>query len=201
MTLHPATRLAAWILLAVTMPWLSWHALAWMVIVVVPACFCLRGVAWRRYLRRSSVLLFSMLLIYAFATPGRALIPAWVGSPTYEGAEAGMLQATRLILLLLTLAILLAQLNREELLAGVYTLLRPFRILGLPIERLALRLWLTLHYADAVPASGPLQTRLDRVAELAPGGPSEFVLAVPPFRVPDAVFGVCVLAGLAWVVV
>jgi energy-coupling factor transporter transmembrane protein EcfT len=199
LTLHPATRLAAWIMLAAILPWLSPPALVSLAAVIVPACFWFRDVAWRRYLRRSSVLLLSMLLIYGLATPGHAMIPAWAAAPTYEGVEAGLLQVSRLVLLLLTLAMLLARMSPPQLLAGLYTLLRPLQALGLPIERLALRMWLTLHYADSVPATGPLHVRLDPIVVSRPAPETEFTLALPAFQLLDGVFLIGALAGVGWI--
>ena len=100
-------------------------------------------------LRRTRWLLLSLILIYAFATPGSSLLPQWgTYSPTTEGVRSGVMQAWRLVLLLLALALLMASSTRENLLAGLYTLLRPFKIIGANPERAAARLWLTLHYAE-----------------------------------------------------
>ena len=46
------------------------------------------------------------------------------------------------------LAILLDRLHRQQLIAGLYTLLAPLRLVGVPRERVAVRLALTLHYAE-----------------------------------------------------
>ena len=47
------------------------------------------------------------------------------------------------------LAILLDRLHRQQLIAGLYTLFAPLQWLGMSRERLAVRLALTLHYAEA----------------------------------------------------
>jgi energy-coupling factor transport system permease protein len=61
---------------------------------------------------------------------------------------SGGLQALRLISLLATLALLLATTSRDRILAGLYFLLRPFVLIGVDIDRVAARIWLTLHYAE-----------------------------------------------------
>jgi len=47
------------------------------------------------------------------------------------------------------LAILLDRLHRQQLIAGLYTLLAPLRLIGVSRERAAVRLALTLQYAEA----------------------------------------------------
>ena len=115
-----------------------------------------------KLLRRSRWLLISLILVYAFVTPGAAAV-AVLGaySPSREGLLSGGLQALRLISLLATLALLLATTSRDRILAGLYFLLRPFTWIGVDIDRVAARIWLTLHYAEnaeqasrAAPANG-----------------------------------------------
>lgn len=102
-----------------------------------------------RMLKRVRWLLFAMLLIFAFNTPGEYL-PLWPFeiAPTYEGLTAGGLQAARLFLMLAGISLLLATTGREDLIAGFFLLLYPLRYLKLSPERFAARLWLTLHYVD-----------------------------------------------------
>ena len=69
-------------------------------------------------------------------------------SPTREGLEDGLLQLGRLLCAISGLAILLSILTREQFIAGVYGLSWPLRLLGLSRERLAMRLALTLSYAE-----------------------------------------------------
>lgn len=176
------------------MPWLSIPALAGLGLGVALGCFVLPGVAWQRYLRRSSVLLMSILLVYAFATPGQPMFPDWGWSPTIEGINAGVLQTARLAILLLALALVLSQMSREKLFVGVYTLLVPLRTLGLPVERLAGRLWLTLHYADTAVPAAPW-ARLDGLLAPPADGPTELKLTLPRFGWTDAVFALCCIAG------
>jgi energy-coupling factor transport system permease protein len=100
-------------------------------------------------LRRTRWIAFSLLLIYAYATPGTAL---WslLGSfsPTYEGLLDGALQLGRLLCALSGLAVLLTSLSQERLVSGLYSLAYPLRFIGLSRERFAVRLALTLEYAE-----------------------------------------------------
>ena len=91
----------------------------------------------------------SLLAIYAFATPGIYVFPqAGSFSPTMEGLRAGALQIWRLIVLLAALALLLRTTEMESLLSGLYALMKPLKPIGVNAERVAVRLWLTLRYAE-----------------------------------------------------
>jgi energy-coupling factor transport system permease protein len=104
---------------------------------------------FRRFARRTRWLLLSLVLIYGFVTPGEALVSTWgLYSPTREGLHSGASQALRLVVLLAALSWLLSANGRDRLLCGLYVLLKPFALLGLNAERVASRLWLTLHYSE-----------------------------------------------------
>jgi len=93
--------------------------------------------------------MFSLWLIYALTTPGLPLSESLGSlSPTREGLQEGGLQLIRLLVALAGLAILLDRLHRVQLMAGLYSLFRPLSWAGLSRERMAVRLALTLHYAE-----------------------------------------------------
>lgn len=102
-------------------------------------------------LRRTRWILFSILVIYAYATPGHALWPQLgMYSPVREGMEDGLLQLLRLLTVLAGLSILLTLLSQKQLITGLYTLSLPLARCGLARERIAVRLALTLYYAESV---------------------------------------------------
>ena len=148
--LHPATKIALWLFLAVSLPWQHPASLLLVNVLLLILFVVRRPSGLFRLLRRTRWLLLSLLLIYALATPGETLwpqLPAYL-APTREGLAAGLMQVGRLGTLLVALAWLLAACSRDDLLAGLYVLLRPFKVLGLDSERVAVRVWLTLHYAE-----------------------------------------------------
>lgn len=101
-------------------------------------------------LRRTRWILLSLLVIYAFLTPGDALWSAsYLPSPTHEGVLDGLMQLSRLVCVLAGLAILLTLLTRTQMIGGLYALCYPVRYVGLSRERIAVRLALTLHYAES----------------------------------------------------
>lgn len=107
-------------------------------------------------------LLFFLVLIYAFNTPGE-FIRDWpfYAAPTYEGIHAAAMQAGKILVMLAGLSILMATTPRDSLMTGFFALLTPLKILGLDPDRLAARLWLTLHYVDHAP---PIKSVSDFVA-------------------------------------
>ncbi len=146
---HPSSQILVWVLLALLAQHLK--ALALLALTIIAFSFALRLSAAQllSLLRRTRWILFSLLLIYAYATPGAALW-AQLGflSPTREGLLDGLLQLGRLVSVLSGLAILLALLPQSQLISGLYTLVYPLRWLGLSRERVAVRLALTLEYAE-----------------------------------------------------
>jgi hypothetical protein len=70
-------------------------------------------------------------------------------SPSREGLLLALTHAGRLLALVCWVAILVGRMPPDRLVSGLYALVRPFEVLGLPTERFALRLILVLRYASA----------------------------------------------------
>ena len=149
MKFHPAAQILTWCLLVAIMQFLTLEML------LVAAGFVLLFALLRsahklmQLLRRTRWIMLSLLLIYAYSTPGQPLLNALgIFSPSREGLSDGVLQLTRLLAALAGLAILLDRLHRQQLIAGLYTLFAPLQLIGVSRERVAVRLALTLHYAE-----------------------------------------------------
>lgn len=201
MTLHPTALLLAWAAFAVAIPWFGFLVL-WAASALLALGVWVGGVTtcWR-LVRRTRVLLIALLVLYAFATPGAPLIAAWE-APSQEGLLAGALQAWRLLLMITALALLLTRLSREQLLAGIYGLLAPFKPLGLPLERIAVRLWLTMQYAEIGLQGNSLRERWE-AALTQPNAPSSSItLELPAFTLRDLLFvlgfGALLAGALLW---
>jgi len=157
----------------------------------------------RRMLYRSRWLLLTLLLIFAFTTPGEYL-EWWYFSiaPTYEGISLGTLQAGRLIIMLTGLSILLGTTQRDALMAGIFPLLSPLRRIGLSPERFTARLWLTIHYVEQAPpvTKGAALSGLEKFepTDLSAGG-EHIRFSLPAFTRIDwtIVLATCILSG-AW---
>lgn len=116
---------------------------------ILLGAFALSGKKFIQLVRRTRWIMLSLLLIYAYSTPGQPLSDMLgLFSPSREGVSDGVLQLARLLAALAGLAILLERLHRQQLVAGLYTIFAPLHWLGMPRERAAVRLALTLHYAE-----------------------------------------------------
>lgn len=136
------------------MVWIMFVNMTVLLVASVLILASFRRAAWAqfsRYVRRSRWLLLVLLLVHAYSLPGA---PLWQGlgtfGPSQPGIQAGLLQSWRLLLILGMLTVVLTRLSREALLLGLYTLLIPFRPVGIVPERTALRIGLTLRYADTL---------------------------------------------------
>lgn len=155
MKFHPAAQILAWCLLVAIMQMLPPVPLAAAAGSVLVCAFALSRHKFIQLLRRTRWIMLSLLLIYAYSTPGQPLFGGFGSfSPTREGLGDGALQLARLLAALAALAILLDRLHRQQLIAGLYTLFAPLQLIGLSRERVAVRLALTLHYAEVVMLRG-----------------------------------------------
>ncbi len=167
MSFHPVSYILLWCLLVATAQQLTlWSLLALSVAVIVLA-LGVAGGKFRQLLKRTRWVIVSLLLIYIFVTPGELMLVDYpVLSPTYEGLQDGCSQLLRLVLALAGLAVLLDLLHRQQLIAGLYSLFYPLQWLGLPRDRLAVRLALTLHYAEVAMLKGGRQDWLRQLSAL-----------------------------------
>ena len=190
--LHPATVLGLWLAFVIALPMMESAAL---MLATLPLAVSLGRLAVRRrfldLLRRARLLLLVLILAHAWTTPGEPLGPHL---PTEEGLYGAFMHAVRLLLMLASLAWVLARLGPEGLLGGLYLLLRPFRRVGLPLERFVVRLTLVLAGGAPPPVSLQPQTLLAQLQQPPLAAPAEVVVDLPPFGWRDGVAGVA--AGL-----
>ncbi len=159
--MHSGLILILWLVAVASVQLLSLSALA----VVVPLCLLVAGVSaparLLRLLRRVRVLLIAIVALFAWFTPGEAFFHGWPRlGPTREGLAFALLHGARLVAVVCAVAVLLERLPLQRLVAGLYALARPLRLIGVPPERLALRLLLVLRYVEASPRThGKVQWR------------------------------------------
>ena len=147
---HPAVLILLWACITITMQALQATALMLAGLPLLVAAYAISAARLLTLLRRTRWIMLSLLLIYAYATPGEAVWAALAQfSPTHEGLVDGLLQLCRLLFALAGLSILLCLLPQRQLISGLYALGYPLRYVGLSRERVAVRLALTLHYAES----------------------------------------------------
>jgi energy-coupling factor transport system permease protein len=155
MLFHPATQILVWCFLVAIMQELTLGMLLLAAGLVMIIALLVSRRKFIQLLRRTRWIMLTLLIIYAYATPG-APIAAELGmlSPSIVGMAEGVHQLLRLIAALAGLAILLDRLHQSQLIAGLYTLFVPLWVLGISRERLAVRLALTLQYAEVALLKG-----------------------------------------------
>jgi len=149
MNFHPAAQIVTWCLLVAILQSLTLGVL--LVSAGLIFLFAILHSARKLWqlLRRTRWIMLSLMLVYGYSTSGQPLLEALgIFSPSREGLGDGVLQLTRLLAALAGLAILLDRLHRQQLITGLYTLLFPLKLIGVSRDRVAVRLALTLHYAE-----------------------------------------------------
>jgi energy-coupling factor transporter transmembrane protein EcfT len=179
---HPAMFLLSWVLLAIVMQ--SLHTKELMLVGALLMAVALKLSAGRLYvlLRRTRWIMLSLMLVYGYVTPGEALwAQAGMLSPTQQGLLEGVLQLSRLVFMLAALSVVLNTLSRQQLIGGLYTLMFPLRCFGLSRERVAVRLALTLYYAESSMKEATADWRGSLENALAPRGDGNQTIEVLTF--------------------
>ena len=150
MKFHPAAQILAWSLLVVAMQMLANGALPIVAGIVFLWTLLVSADKFTQLVRRMRWIMLSLILIYAFSTPGQPLLTLlgdW--GPSWEGLVDGVIQLTRLLAIIAGLAILLDRLQQQQLISGLYTMFAPLQWIGQSRERVAVRVALTLQYAES----------------------------------------------------
>lgn len=197
MTIHPTVQITLWILLVLLAQHLQPVALLAVCVVSCGIALRLCAKQFMGLLKRTRWIAFSLLLIYAYATPGMALWSLLEGfSPTREGLLDGLLQLGRLLCALSSLAVLLTSLSQERLISGLYSLAYLLRFFGLSRERFAVRLALTLEYAESSmrDAASDWRATIKRSLQADETGVAHIELPRQRYGLPDALLLVASLA-------
>ncbi|MGO8755365.1 MAG: CbiQ family ECF transporter T component [Gallionellaceae bacterium] len=146
---NPALLILAWGTLVIALQMTGPVLLSLISVVLIASALTFSAARLLALMRRTRWIMFSLILIYACTTPGTAVIGQMAAfSPTSEGLQEGLLQLARLISVLASLSILLSWMDQQKLVSGLYTLAYPLQFTGLSRERIAVRLALTLQYAE-----------------------------------------------------
>ncbi|MDR2209744.1 MAG: hypothetical protein LBE22_12490 [Azoarcus sp.] len=148
--MHTGSILFLWVAAALLVQRAEgWNLAALTAASLAVALVCAR-LRCMQLLIRIRVLLLAILVLFAWFTPGEAVFMDWPrASPSREGLLLALTHGGRLVALVCWVAILLERIPADRLVSGLYALIRPCRVFGLPTERIALRLLLVLHHAGA----------------------------------------------------
>ena len=203
MKFHPAAQILTWCLLVAMLQVMTLGALLMATGSILLCAFALSGHKLIHLVRRTRWIMLSLLVIYAYSTPGQPLSDTLgMFSPSREGLSDGALQLARLLAALAGLAILLDRLHRQQLIAGLYTIFASLHWLGLSRERAAVRLALTLHYAELamLRGRGRWQDTLGNLFEPHREATRQIELPVQRFAIGDALLmaSALLMLWLAW---
>lgn len=197
MALHPAAMLTLWAGVAVFVQALQAPALWLAAPVVLVIALWVDRVRTIKLIRRIRILLAVIALMFAFATPGTAVLVDWTSwSPTYDGLALGATHAARLLAMVSLVSILLAKMPVPRLVLALHVLASAFRPVGVCPERAAVRLSLVLAELD-----GPRMRWRDWLETVeAPAAQGALTLDVLPWRAQDAcaVAAVFLLGAFGW---
>lgn len=189
--MHPSVKIIYLFALAFAVYALSQRQLAVLMALLAGFLFFFRAANFLNMLKRMRWLFVFLLIIYSFNTPGE-YVPGWPFdlAPTYEGLYAGFWQVGKIAVMLAGVALLLKTTSRDGLMAGFFLLMYPLKWLGLRPERLAVRIWLTLHYVEQTPPARSISAfleSLDKVDrnEAGPGSLGRIRFDIPPWLLRD----------------
>lgn len=171
MQISTSTQLILLFMFALALNLWSLNTLLILMLVLVTLLRYQHNSHYYRLMKRLKWFYLVMFIIFVFNTPGEHIINWRLNvNPTYEGLKMGLTQLLRIALVLGIVSIILTRNTKQQLISGLYLLLKPLSYIGLDIERFSARLWLTLHYVElhqvnAKPAPIPsnLTESLDRI--------------------------------------
>lgn len=147
--MHPVVVLILWLVAISLVQLLSAAWLGGAVSACLLAGLLFAPQRMKRLIRRVRVLLLAIVVLFAWFTPGEAVIVDWpLLSPTSEGVSLALEHAGRLLAVVCCVALLLEALTPIRLVSGLRIACRPLAVIGVSPERLALRLLLVLHYVE-----------------------------------------------------
>ena len=148
--MHVSVKFGCLVFLALVLSDIQHYQLIGLVSVLSCIAFIFYARDFTHMLRRVRWLLMILVMVYAFSTPGEYIqsfkLPV---RPTYEGLIAGLTQTLTIVAMLAGLALVLSSTPRAKLLGGLYQLFSSLQKLGVKTEKIAVRIWLTLHYVES----------------------------------------------------
>ena len=185
--MHPFVKIACFFFLLLLLQYLSPSTIAVLCGLICLLAAVLNLPHFSQLIKRMRWLFVSLLLVYAYATPGEylAFLPLNV-APSYEGLRMGLMQIAKLLIAVASLSALFASASKSQLMDGLWTLLAPLRLMGLNVERFTVRMLLTLHYVEQMAVQPKLKLDFSQLDKLAlasdePGATLPLILAQPAF--------------------
>lgn len=198
--MHSGLLLLSWLAAVALVQFVPAGALAGLALACLAIAALLAGARLKRLLRRTRFLLLAIFILFAWFTPGEAIFAGWPqASPTREGMVLAAEHLARLVAVVCSVAVLLERLPVDRLVGGLHALCRPLAWIGLPVERVALRLMLVLRYVESSAGDGRGDWRAWLLGDGDMQDCAAVRLTVEPIRLRELVFAAAALCGaLLW---
>lgn len=196
--MHSGLLIAVWLLGVALLQWFPFVWLLGLLAVLAGCCAVFARARARRLVLRVRVLLLAIFILFAWFTPGTAVLIDWPSlSPTREGLMLALEHSARVLSVVLCVALLMQVLPPSRLVGGIHALLKVFEPVGFPASRVAVRTLLVLEYVDGDRSGGWRQWLF------AAGEARHSVVEVPvePFGFRDwaVLFAVVLMFAFLWV--
>jgi len=106
----------------------------------IPVKYVLRGI------RPLMFIIILTLCLHFFMTDGRVIFQIWFLKLTHEGLIRGLMMVSRLILLIIGSSLLTLTTSPILLTDGIESLLKPFKVIGVPAHELAMMMTIALRF-------------------------------------------------------
>ena len=169
--MHPVIRIVTFLVFTLFVAFGGYPQLLFSLAVLVLFYLLVQStpLLWKstwQMLRRMRWLFLSMLVIYFWFTPGQAMLEfAADYSPTWQGVQTAGYRIGSLIVIVMAVNIVIKSTPRELITGGLLWLLSPLRHVGLPHERLAVRVVLAFNMISEMQYEYDLLKRSTRERE------------------------------------
>ncbi|MCG6968266.1 MAG: energy-coupling factor transporter transmembrane protein EcfT [Gammaproteobacteria bacterium] len=169
--MHPVIRIVTFLVFTLFVAFGGYAHLLFSLVVLslfyllVQSIPALWSSSWQM-LRRMRWLFLSMLVIYLWFTPGRVVLPLLANySPTWQGVQMAGYRIGSLIAIVVAVNIIIKSTPKELITGALLWLLTPLRVVGLPHERLAVRIVLTFNMISEIQYEYDLLKRSNSASE------------------------------------
>ncbi|MFT3736741.1 MAG: hypothetical protein QM776_17305 [Rhodocyclaceae bacterium] len=147
---HPAVLVTAGLFCIAALQGLIGYAFWLLLLALLGSALALGRAALGRMLWRSKWIFVSIVVLFAWQTPGRAvMVDFWQLSPSVEGLMLAAEHVARLAGMIAVIVLLMSRLQVGDWVAALHVLAAPCRWLGLGTDRFSARLTLVLEAVSA----------------------------------------------------
>jgi len=110
--------------------------------------FRINNISFFNLIGKIKYFLLALLLIYSLSTPGKVIFFYAFFSITEEGILLGVNNLLRILNTFMIVSVLIKTTPKESLISFIVKIFYPLKLFGLDVDRLTVRLYLTLSYLE-----------------------------------------------------